>query len=190
MPTQQLINGVEVNRLGEMVGRIKKDPDLADFHFKARNKWINGGRNRTTITNFTGMKQTHNHKRDFVINADEPEVMLGEDTAPNPVEILLSALVSCLTSSMVYHAAVRGIRIDEIESFVEGDIDVRGFMEISDQVRKGYRNITIDFKVKSDASREKLEECVRFSPVFDVVSNGTKVNLRIESEGAKARRAA
>lgn len=185
MSTEQIINGVRVNRLAEMADQLKLDGGLASFHFKCRNKWIDCGQNETTVLDFDGLGQSIRHKLDFELKADEPEVLLGEDTAPNPVEYLITALVSCLTSSMVYHAAVRGIRIEELESSVEGDIDVRGFMGLSDQIRKGYQNITVTFKVKSDAPAEKLEECARFSPVFDVVSNGTNVNLRIESAGGE-----
>lgn len=179
----QTINGVEVARLGEMAKQIQSDEGLAQFHFNVRNKWIDCGQNQTTVMDFEGMKQSFAHERKFELRADEPPVLLGKDTGPNPVEYLIGALVSCLTSSMVYQAAVRGIKIDELESRVEGDLDVRGFMGLSDQVRKGYRNIRVTFKVKSDAPAEKLEECARFSPVFDTVSNGTQVELKVEKAG-------
>ena len=68
-----------------------------------------------------------------------------------------------------------------MESELEGDIDLRGFLGLSQDVRKGYQNICIKFKVKTDEENmEKLEALTKFSPVLDVVSNGTSVNIQIE----------
>ena len=84
---------------------------------------------------------------------------------------------------MVYHAAVRGIKLDEVESEVEGDIDLRGFFAISDEVRPGYQEIRVNFKVKTDAENlETLKELIKLSPVYDVVSSGTRVNVQIEKK--------
>lgn len=99
----------------------------------------------------------------------------------NPVEHLLHALASCRTTSRVYHAAVRGIHIEEIASVLEGDLDLRGFMGLADDVRKGYESITVTFRIKADAQPEKLQALASFSPVFDVVSHDAKFNLRIST---------
>ncbi len=115
-----------------------------------------------------------------MLEADEPPVLLGEDRTANPVEYLLHALASCLTSSIIYKAAARGITIESLESTLEGDLDARAFLELSNDVRKGYQNIRVTFKVKSGASPEELKECAEFSPVLDVVTHGTPVSLRIE----------
>jgi hypothetical protein len=82
---------------------------------------------------------------------------------------------------MVYHAAVRGIKLGEVESKLEGDLDLRGFFAITDEVRPGYEQIRVKFKVKTDSENlETLKELIRLSPVYDVVSNGTKVDVQIE----------
>lgn len=182
MAVKQLVNGVEVAKLREMVQTLKQQPDLAKFHFHASNQWFNAGHSRTTIADFHGVGDDISHDQPFELDADEPHVLLSGDEGPNPVEHLLNALVTCLTGALVYHAAVRGIQVDEVESEVEGDIDIRGFMGITDEVRKGYQSIKVTFKVKSDAPPEKLEECARFSPVFDTVSNGTEVGLEIQKK--------
>jgi uncharacterized OsmC-like protein len=86
-----------------------------------------------------------------------------------------------MTTTMVYHAAVRGIKLDEVESKLEGDLDLRGFLDISEEVRPGYEEIRVKFKVKTDLDDlETLKELVRLSPVYDVVSNGTNVDVQIE----------
>lgn len=87
------------------------------------------------------------------------------------------------TSTLVYHAAVRGIKIEELESSLEGDIDIQGLLRLSDEVRRGYQNIRVNFKVKTDAENiEKLKALSKLSPVFDVTSDGTKVDVQIEQK--------
>ena len=86
-----------------------------------------------------------------------------------------------MTTTMVYHAAVRGIKLDEVESKLEGDLDLRGFFAIADEVRPGYEEIRVKFKVKTDLENlETLKELIKLSPVYDVVSNGTNVDVQIE----------
>ncbi len=86
-----------------------------------------------------------------------------------------------MTTTMVYHAAVRGIKLDEVESALEGDIDLRGFLAISDEVRPGYQEIRVNFKVKTDLKDvEELKALTKLSPVYDVVSTGTRVKVQIE----------
>lgn len=117
------------------------------------------------------------------MEADEPPILAGKDQGPNPVEHLLHALASCLTSSIVYHAALRGIVIEELESQLEGDLDLQGFMGLSQDIRKGYQSIRVKFQVKTDTENlERLKELTRFSPVFDVVSHGTAVEIEIEKK--------
>ena len=86
-----------------------------------------------------------------------------------------------MTTTMVYHAAVRGIELEEVESKLEGDLDLSGFMDLSDEVRPGYEEIRVNFKVKTDIEDlERLKELIRFSPVYDVVSKGTNVKVQVE----------
>lgn len=181
MAGQTLVNGVAVDELRQKAATLGKNPELACFRFRVHNRWINGGHSQTVVKDFHAVGESQHHSQEFTLEADEPPVLLGQDTAPNPVEHLLNALVTCLTGSMVYHAALRGIRISEIWSTVEGDLDVRGFMGLDPGVRKGYENIRVSFRVKSDAPSEKLEECARFSPVLDVVTNGTRIDLQVET---------
>jgi uncharacterized OsmC-like protein len=174
-------NGINVTEYEETIQAVKEQPELAKFQFRAKNRWDWGGYNRTTINGFYGAGEEHGAKdRTFVVDADEPPVLLGEDRAPNPVEYLLHSLAGCLTSTIIYKAAIRGITIDSLESTLEGDLDARAFLEVSDDERKGYQNIRVTFKVKSDASPEEIRELAEFSAVLDVVRHGTPVSLRVE----------
>ncbi len=146
------INVVRIDRLGATVQAVHENPDLARFQFRTKNKWINGGHNRSTIRTFYGAGQEDTVRtKPFVLDAADPPVLLGEDQAANPAEYVLHALAACLTTSLVYHAAARGIRIESVESYLEGELDLRGFLGISDDVRKGFQQIRTQFKIKSDA---------------------------------------
>jgi uncharacterized OsmC-like protein len=100
------------------------------------------------------------------------------------VEYALAALAGCLTTSLIYHAAAQGIKIDEVESTLDGDLDLQGFLGLSDRVRNGYEGINVTFRIKADATGEKLRELVELaqerSPVFDMISNPTPVNVQLE----------
>ena len=181
MAEQKIVNGVDVSKVEGTVEAIKGQPDIAKFKFRLNNKWINAGHNHSTVGKFYGTNQENSHLQTFEMDADEPFILAGTDLCANPVEYLLHALAGCLTSTLVYHAAVRGIKIEELESSLEGDIDIRGFLGLSDEVRRGYQNILVNFKVKTDAENiEKLKALSKLSPVFDVISNGTKVDVQIE----------
>jgi uncharacterized OsmC-like protein len=115
------------------------------------------------------------------LHADEPPILAGGDEGANPVEHLLNALASCVTTSLVAHAAVQGIHIESLESELEGDIDLRGFLGLAPDVPKGYTNIRVKFKVKTDSENvKKLKKLASFSPVYNTLINGTKVDIEIE----------
>lgn len=176
-----LRNGVNVTALFETIDAVKQDPEIAEFRFGARNRWQGGDRNVTTVTGFYGAKQLQPHARPFELECGEPPVLLGADRGANPVEHLLNALAGCLTTTMAYHAAARGIEIGAIESELEGDLDLRGFLGISKEVRKGYREVRVKMRVKSEAAPDALRELAQYSPVFDVVSNSLPVKLSVET---------
>jgi uncharacterized OsmC-like protein len=184
MATQQtvsMVNGIDLDVLHETVSAIEKDPGLAKCKFRASNKWISGNHNRTRITGFYGAKQEMEHQKPFELDADEPPVLAGHDQAPNPVEHLLNALAGCVTTGMVAHAAVRGIHIEELESELEGDLDLRGFLGLSDTVPKGYTNIRVRFKVKADTDNlERLKRLTEYSPVLNTITHGAKVDITVE----------
>jgi len=179
------LNGVNVDQLFGNIDAIKNAPVLGKFKFRANNKWIKGGHNHTTINNFHGDQQEHDHDRPFELDADEPPLLLGEDIGPNPVEYALTALAACVTTALVYHAAAKGIKLNAVESRLEGDIDLRGFLGISDDVRRGYENIRIYYKIDADVPDEELEELIRmgtkYSPVFDTITNPVKITAQLDN---------
>lgn len=179
--TENFKNGVNVDQLVGTIEAVQENPELAKFEFRAKNNWIDGGHCVTSVKSFYGVGAEDTTRREtFTMEADHPTVLLGNDLAANPAEIILHALGSCLTAAMTYHAAGQGIDIEGIESTLEGGVDLQGFLGLDPEVRKGYEGIKVKFKVKSDASEEQLRALAQFSPVFDMLTNPTPVSIEIE----------
>ena len=174
-------NGVDVTALFATIDAVKANPDIAQFQFRAKNSWKGGDHNHTTIDDFHGALQDIPHARAFELDNGEPPVLLGRDDNPNPVEYVLHALIGCLTTTMAYHAAARGIAIEAIDSRLEGDLDLRGFLGLSNTVRKGFHAIRVVMRVKSDGSAPVLRELAKYSPVYDIVSNSLPVEVKVET---------
>ncbi len=179
--TANIKNGVNVDQLIETINAVVSNPELAKFQFRTKTNWIDGGYCASSAKSFYGVGQEDETRQEtFTMEADHPEVLLGQDKAPTPGEIILHGLATCLTAAMTYHAAANGIDIEGLEATLEGDADLQGFLGLDENVRKGFSGIRAKFKVKSDASAEQLLELAKFSPVFDVITNPTPVTIEIE----------
>lgn len=183
--TQQHTNGVNVDQLMETISAIQETPSLAEFRFRARTEWVGGGHVRTRIQDFHGAGQEDDSRSEpFILEGDEPPVLLGANKAPNAVETALHALASCLAVGFVYNAAAQGIEVDSLELDLEGDLDLHGFLGLSEEVRPGYRGITVNYRVQADAPPEKVDElCAyvqRTSPVLDILRKPVPVTVRRE----------
>jgi uncharacterized OsmC-like protein len=179
--TINLVNDIDIDVLQNTVSAIKEEPELGKCRFHVTNKWLGANHNHTMVSSFYGAKQETAHKEPFEIHADEPAILAGQDQAANPVEHLLHALASCVTTSLVAHAAVRGIHLEEVESEIEGDLDMQGYLGLSKEVSKGYTDIRVKFKVKSDEENtERLKRLAEYSPVYNTLIHGTNVDIEIE----------
>lgn len=179
-----ITNGVDLAQLTETIEAVKSSPDVGNFQFRLENRWIGGGENRSEVQSFLAGGKEIPHKSDFTLVADEPDMLLGGDTGANPVEHLLHALASCITTSMVYHAAARGIIVEEVESTLEGDLDLRGFLDLSPTVRKGYQNIRLKLRIKANVTDEQFRQLSSlgplFSPVYDSIARGVPITVSAE----------
>jgi len=177
-------NGVDTQQLFGTLDVLKEQPSLAKFQFRAHNRWVMGAHNQTTIRDFYAAGQEDESRAEaFVVDAGEPAILLGTDTGPNPAEYLLHALAACLTTSLVYVAAARGVHLTLVESTLEGDMDVQGALGLDDDYRNGFEAIRVTFRVEGDAPEEKLREVVeraqRRSAVFDMVTNPVPVTVDV-----------
>jgi uncharacterized OsmC-like protein len=182
------MNGVDTPTLFATINAVKGQPELAKFRFTATNTWLSGTHSRSRIELFSGAGSEHKHTGDVQFDADHPAVLVAKDMAPTPVEFLLHAIASCITAGIGNIAAARGVKLTSVESTVEGDIDLRGILGLSDEVRNGYQQMRVNFRITGDASPEKLREIVEQakarSAVYDVLTNGIPVEISIDAASA------
>lgn len=166
------LNGLDVQAAHDTIEALKADKSLARFQFRARNSWISGGTNRSTIRDFYGAgREDDSRTEDFVFTNGEPPVLLGNNEGGNPVEYLLHALAGCVTTTFILHAMARGITIHELSTKLEGDMDLRGLLGLDDAVSPGYEQIRIDLNVKADCSDEELDDLLAYTEQHSPVCN-------------------
>jgi uncharacterized OsmC-like protein len=183
---EKTVNGVNVDQLFKTIDMIKEKPEIARFQFRATNKWINGTHCRGTVRDFYGALQEDDTRPPMHYDMDEPPVLLGNNEGRNPVEYLLVALSGCLTTSLVAHAAARDIALRGVRSRYEGDIDLRGFLGISEDVPVGYQQIRVYFTIDADLSEAEKEELIRmaqkYSPVYNTITRITPVSVHLDGK--------
>lgn len=178
----KIVNGLDTTQLVKTVEGIQSQPTLARFEFRAKNNWITGGENRSTIRDFYGAGgEDDSRERPFEFTNGEPPVLLGANEGANPVEFLLHALAGCVTTTTVLHATARGITIESISTELEGDIDLQGLLALDDSVPVGYEQIRMKMHIEADCSDEELDDLMKFarehSPVCNTVCRPVPVNL-------------
>jgi uncharacterized OsmC-like protein len=185
--TTPIRNGVDTETMFATLDLIKQQPELARFQFRAGNRWLGGAHNRSTIKGFYAAGgEDASRSQGWELDAGEPAILLGSDTGPNPAEYLLHALAACLTTSIVYVAAARKVRLTSVESTLTGDMDVRGALGVDEEPRNGFEQIRVAFRVTGDAPAEKLREVVERakarSAVYDMVTNGVPVAVDVTTD--------
>jgi uncharacterized OsmC-like protein len=150
------VNGIDLDALDVMVGRVEGNPGCGRAGFKVKTEWKGQTRSETTVESFTCAGEPIH--RNFTIIADEPRELLGQDSAPNPQELLLSALNACMVVGYVAQAAIRGIHLDDCRIETEGELDLRGFLGLDEEICPGYRRITYTVHLTGDGTPEQFEE--------------------------------
>jgi uncharacterized OsmC-like protein len=177
------LNGVNTPALLATIDAVRNQPELARFQFRATSRWVSGTHSQSTMFGFFGAGGEQEHILPFKADGDHPDVLCGADNGPTPVEWVLHALASCLIAGIGNIAAARGIRLTKVEATLSGDIDLRGILGLSDEVRNGYERLEIAFEIEGDAPREKLEQVVMQakarSAVYDIITNGIPVSIDV-----------
>ena len=184
MAPETKINGINLDQLFSTIDLIKQKPELAQFKFRATNKWLGGTHSRATVKDFYGPGQEDTSRAPVSYDLDEPAVLLGTNQGTNPVEYLLVALSGCITTTIVAYASAQKILLRGVESRFEGDIDLRGFLNISQEVPVGYQEIRVYFKIDADITEEQKAELVqmgeKYSPVANTIKSQTPLSVQLE----------
>jgi uncharacterized OsmC-like protein len=178
-----MINGVCVEELFRPADAVKTVPCRGQFAFRIRNQWMGGCRSRSLMNSLAAGGQEMERAQPFVLEADEPESLLGKDLAACPLEYLLHALASSLTTAMVYHASARRIQIEEIAASLEADFDLRAFLGLDPAARGASPEIRVNYRIKANVSDQQLEEICRLgprhSPVFTTLAPGVTITVNV-----------
>ena len=174
----QVVNGLDLTALGETVEAIGSDAGKAIVRFNVTTRWAGQTRSETTVDGYTlGGERI---ERSHTIVADEPCELLGSDGAPNPQELLMAAFNACITVGYVAGASVNGIKLESLEIKTRGQLDLRGFLGLSDTVPPGYESIAYDVSIKGDGTPEQFEEIhrnvMKTSPNYFNVSRPIRVD--------------
>ena len=183
-----MINGIEVSRLIEIINVIQKNPYLARFQFRAKNTWMNGGHSRSIIKSFYGGEREDNTRNaPYIFENDQPLILLGSDKGANPLEYILNALAGCITDSIVYNASMKGIQIDELESELEGNFNLRNLFINQDDIDNPEDNIKVKIRISGNDLLEDEKSFLcdlgkRSSLVYKVITNAIPVEVSVENE--------
>ena len=150
------LNGINVEALQQFAQHVAVHPDKGTARFNVKTKWEHQTRSVATVSHYElgGEK----HARHFEIASDEPVELLGQNTAPNPQELLMAALNACLSVGYAANAAAMGITVHSLEIETEGQLDLRGFLGLDERVNPGYDEVEYVVRLRTDASRERVEE--------------------------------
>ncbi len=186
MAQEETLNGIKVGQLRDTIAQVKENPNIAQFQFRAKNTWIDGTHHQATIKDFYGALKEENIEKPWKFEIDEPCVLLGQNLGPSPTDYLLVALSGCLTTTLVANAAALGIQINKVESRYEGDLDLQGFLGISEEVPVGYKNIRVFFTIDADISDERKKKLImmaqKYSPVFNTIAKPVQVDVQLDKE--------
>ena len=180
-------NGVDTATLFATLDAVRAQPEAAAFTFRVSNRWITGTHSQGTVDTFFGVGEERSHKHPTVIDADHPEVLVGQDKAPTPVEYVLAGLAACLTAGIGNIAAARDIELTKVQSTVEAVIDLNGILGLDPDVRNGFQSVRVHFHIEGKGTEEQLRQLVeqsrRRSAVYDIVTNGVPVSVDVDAEG-------
>lgn len=182
--TRARINGLDMEALAEVIRDITADPAKGQVQFRVRTEWKGQTRSRSSVTSYTiGGQEVH---RSFAIDADEPFELLGRNTAPNPQELLMSALNACITVGYVAGAAARGITLEKLEIETAGALDLRGFLGIDASVPPGYETIRYTVRIKGTGTPEQFRDIhdtvLKTSPNYFNLSRPIRLDAHLAVE--------
>ena len=183
MTVTNVNNGVNVQALLDAREALKGAPEATKFTWRASCKWQDGTYSKSKVEGFFGLGQEQKHKTETSFEADHPEIFASEDRGITPIEYVLVGLASCLTAGVAAVAQNRGVQLRSVESTLEGKMDIRGILGMDSDVRNGYDDVKVTFKIDADASKEDIAAIVaqsqKRSAVYDILTNPVNVTVEV-----------
>lgn len=178
------VNGLDLEALRGVIEEVKKDPAKGLVGFTVTSSWQGQTRSQASIESYRiGGREV---KRQFKVSVDEPLELLGENTAPNPQELLMTALNACITVGYVAGAAVKGITLEKVEIETSGELDLRGFLGIDPKVKPGYESLHYIVRIKGNGTEEQFKEIhqnvIKTSPNYFNISQPVRIDAELQVE--------
>ena len=184
MSANEKLNGIDTDALKQVMGEVSKEPAKGSVKFRVLTSWKGQTKSETLVEGYQLAGQ--DIKRSFKFSIDEPVELLGENTAPNPQEVLMAALNACVMNTYVIAAAMKGVKLEKVEIETEGELDLRGFLGIDKTIKPGYEELNYTVRIKGDATQEKFDEIHQLvkttSPNYWNIANAIKLNATLVVE--------
>jgi uncharacterized OsmC-like protein len=178
-------NGVNVEALLEARAALTEAPEAAKFTWRATCDWKDGTHSHSSVEGFFGLGEEQKHIKEYSFDSDHPEIFASADKGATPVEFVLVGLAGCLTAGIAAVAQNRDIQLNSVTATLEAPMDIQGILGIDSDVRNGFDDIKVHYKIDAEASQEDIEALVaqsqKRSAVFDIVTNPTNVTVEVNS---------
>ena len=182
--TKEKLNGIDTEALKKVMGQVSKDPSVGRVKFQVTTTWKGTTKSETVVQGYEIGGQKVKRIHTFVI--DEPKELLGEDSSANPQEYLMGAMNACILNTYVIAAAMKGIKLEKVEKVemeTEGELDLRGFLGIDQNVIPGYKELKYKVRLKGNGTQEQYEEVhktvVATSPNYYNISHAIELNTEL-----------
>lgn len=179
--TRTLRNGIDTDAMAAIGEQVAADPANGLVRFTVATRWA--GKTRTVSTVSGPVIAGETLDRHFEIVADEPAPFLGDDSAPNPQELLMAAVNACMAVGYVEAATMAGITLDTLEIETSGQLDLRGMLALDDAVAVGYEQLDYSVRIAGDGTPEQFEhihrEVMRLSPNYFNLARPVRMNGRL-----------
>ena len=176
-------NGVNLTSIENLVGAIKETPTLANVQFQAKSTW--GGSTKAVVSIgpcIAGGQDISPPERKFTMTVDEPGVLGGDDSAPNPVEYLAAALCGCLTAGIATNAALFDVKLDRIEVEVAVNFDINGVLGLVKETPSGPLSLHYKVKLAGPGAAEAMERCKTTIDRKSPIKNAINLPLHVTTE--------
>ncbi len=183
MMTAPVDNGVNVEALLGARAALEETPAAGRFIWRTETTWVTGTHSQTSVGDFFGLGAEQDRGKEFTIDSDHPEQFAAANMGATPVELVLTALASCLTAGVASVAQNRGIQLNSVVATLEGHMDLQGILGVDSEVRNGFDGVRVTFQIDADASEEDIKALVaqsqKRSAVFDIITNPTNVYVDV-----------
>lgn len=177
-----MIHNINIAGISEAANEIKENPVEANAKYGIELEWLSGTRSKVRTLPMTIGE--HKVVRDFEFQIDEPNQLLGINSAPNPAEYLLGGLAGCLCVTFITGATLKGVQIESLKIQIKGNLDLSYFFGIKEDSHAGFPQLEVNFMIDGEGSREQYEQLIekvkKHSPNFCTIKHQVDIDMKLQ----------